>query len=51
MIAAFGAGTVAGSMFEAIKEARAKGVPVVITGAPTGTYSSGLRNARICNYD
>jgi L-asparaginase len=36
VIAGFGGGTVAGSMFEAIKEARAKGLPVVITGAPTG---------------
>ena len=36
VIAGFGGGTVAGSMFEAIKEARAKRVPVVITGAPTG---------------
>ncbi|HUQ94600.1 MAG TPA: asparaginase [Bryobacteraceae bacterium] len=36
VVAGFGGGTVAGSMFEAIKEARAKGLPVVITGAPTG---------------
>jgi L-asparaginase len=36
VIAGFGGGTVAGSMFEAIKEGRAKRVPVVITGAPTG---------------
>jgi L-asparaginase len=36
VIAGFGGGTVAGSMFEAIKEARMKRVPVVITGAPTG---------------
>lgn len=36
VIAGFGGGTVAGAMVEAIKEARAKGLPVVITGAPTG---------------
>ncbi len=36
VIAGFGGGTVAGSMFEAIKAARAKRIPVVITGAPTG---------------
>jgi L-asparaginase len=36
VIAGFGGGTVTGSMFEAIKEARGKRFPVVITGAPTG---------------
>jgi len=36
VIAGFGAGTVAAAMVAAIKEARAKGLPVVITGAPTG---------------
>jgi L-asparaginase len=36
VVAGFGGGIVSGPMFEAIKEARAKGVPVVITGAPAG---------------
>jgi len=36
VIASFGSGTVAGSMVAAIKAARAKGLPVVITAAPTG---------------
>jgi L-asparaginase len=37
VIAGFGGGTVAGAMFDAIKEARAKGLPVVISSrVPTG---------------
>lgn len=36
VIAGFGAGTLASAMADAIKEARTKGLPVVITGAPTG---------------
>jgi L-asparaginase len=36
VVAGFGGGTVTGTMFEAVKEARAKGLPVVITGAPAG---------------
>jgi len=36
VIAGFGAGTLASAMVDAIKEARAKGIPVVITGASTG---------------
>jgi len=36
VIAGFGAGTVAAAMVPAIKEARAKGIPVVVTAAPAG---------------
>ena len=36
VVAGFGAGTLASAMADAIKEARAKGMSVVITGAPTG---------------
>jgi hypothetical protein len=36
VVAGFGGGTVSGTMFEALKEARAKRLSVVITGAPAG---------------
>jgi L-asparaginase len=36
VVAGFGGGTLASAMVDAITEARKKGLPVVITGAPTG---------------
>ena len=41
VIAGFGGGTVAGAMTDAIKEAHGKGIPIVITGAPTGRVLPG----------